>query len=91
MTLGRLHGYAEVAVDRRPVADPVMTAAPRIGCDEIRVPLTEGEAVVEKRVVSRGDLVVRKHQVQEDEVIEADLRRERIDVDRNGGMPRTGR
>jgi stress response protein YsnF len=40
--------------------------------------------VVQKRVVPREELVVRKREVQEREVVEADLRRERIDVNRDG-------
>jgi uncharacterized protein (TIGR02271 family) len=48
---------------------------------EIRVPLTREEAVVEKRVVPREEIVVRKHAVQEDRAVEADLRRERVQVD----------
>ncbi|HEU0012120.1 MAG TPA: DUF2382 domain-containing protein [Longimicrobium sp.] len=77
--------HEEVTVERRPITDPAMAATtPTIGGDEIRVPLMKEEAVVEKRVVPKEELVVRKREVQESEVVEADLRRERIDVNRDG-------
>ena len=75
----------EAVVERRPITDPGMHSDARIGDGEtIRVPLSREEAVVEKRVVPREELVVRKHEVQDTETVEADLRRERIDVDREG-------
>jgi uncharacterized protein (TIGR02271 family) len=83
--------HEEVTIERRPVTDPSMAAAPRIESDEIRVPLMEEEAVVEKRVVPREELVVRKREVRENETVEADLRRERIEVDRDGDARRTAR
>ena len=77
--------HEEVTVERRPITDPAMAATtPTIEGDEIHVPLMQEEAVVEKRVVPKEELVVRKREVQESEVVEADLRRERIDVDRDG-------
>jgi uncharacterized protein (TIGR02271 family) len=77
--------HDEVTVERRPITDPAMAATtPSIEGDEIRVPLMQEEAVVEKRVVPREELVVRTREVQESETVEADLRRERIDVDRVG-------
>ncbi|MBW3572014.1 MAG: DUF2382 domain-containing protein [Gemmatimonadetes bacterium] len=76
--------HEEVTVERRPVTDPGMAAAGRIEDEEIRVPLMEEEAVVEKRVVPKEELVVRKREVEETEVVEADLRKERVEVDREG-------
>jgi uncharacterized protein (TIGR02271 family) len=70
-------------VERRPLsATDAHNTEPRITEDEIRVPLTEEEVVVEKRVVPKEEIVVRKHQVQDTEHVEADLRHERADVDR---------
>jgi uncharacterized protein (TIGR02271 family) len=84
--------HEEVTVERRPITDPAaVSAEPRIENDEIRVPLMAEEAVVEKRVVPTEELVVRKREVQENEVVEADLRRERIDVDRDGDARSTAR
>ncbi|MEW5930507.1 MAG: DUF2382 domain-containing protein [Gemmatimonadota bacterium] len=74
----------EAVIERRPITDPGMRSDARIEDGEIRVPLSREEAVVEKRVVPKEELVVRKHEVQDTETVEADLRRERIDVDREG-------
>lgn len=51
--------------------------------DEIRIPIVEEEVVVETRPVVKEELVIRKHAVKSDETVEADLRKERIDVDRS--------
>jgi uncharacterized protein (TIGR02271 family) len=74
----------EAVIERRPITDASMAAGARIEGDEIHVPLMEEEAVVEKRVVPKEELVVKKREVQETETVEADLRRERVDVDREG-------
>jgi uncharacterized protein (TIGR02271 family) len=69
-------------VERRPLnASDARNARPEITDDEIRVPLMEEEVVVEKRVVPKEELVVKKHTTQETERVEADLRRERADVE----------
>ena len=52
-----------------------------IGEDEIRIPVVEEEVVVEKRPVVKEEIIVKKHAVSEDRTVEADVRRERIDVD----------
>jgi uncharacterized protein (TIGR02271 family) len=87
--------HEEVTVERRPITDPARAASAsgeaRIQGGEIHVPLMAEEAVVEKRVVPKEELIVRKHEVQEREVVEADLRRERIGVDRQGDARRTPR
>ncbi|HEX8904041.1 MAG TPA: PRC and DUF2382 domain-containing protein [Longimicrobiaceae bacterium] len=70
----------EVSVERRPITDPHAGTDARFEGDEIRVPVVEEEVVVEKRPVVREELVVRKHEVQENQVVEADLRRERAEV-----------
>jgi uncharacterized protein (TIGR02271 family) len=58
--------------------------AGRIGEDEeIRVPLREEEVVVEKHPVVKEELVVRRRTVEEEVDVEADLRKEKIDVDRH--------
>jgi uncharacterized protein (TIGR02271 family) len=71
------------SVERRPI-DPseARDARPRISDDEVRVPLTEEEAVVEKRAVPKEEIIVKKHQTQETQRVEADLRKERADIDR---------
>lgn len=79
--------HEEVTVERRPIEAGTRTDA-RIGEDEIRIPLTEEEVVVDKRTVANEELVVRKTQVQEDQVIEADLRKERAEIHRDGDVVR---
>ena len=47
----------------------------------ISIPVFEERLVVEKRLVVRERIVVRKHTVTEEQVVDADLRRERVVVD----------
>lgn len=77
--------HEEVTIERRPVTGG-MNAQSRIGEDEIRIPLTEEELVVDKRTVPKEELVVKKHQVTETETVEADLRKERVDIEREGNV-----
>jgi uncharacterized protein (TIGR02271 family) len=74
----------EVTVERRPVTD--LGTAAEIGEDEIRVPLSQEEVTVQKRVVPKEELVIKKHQVQGEEVVEDDVRRERAEVVHTGDV-----
>ena len=49
--------------------------------DEIRVPLTEEEAVVDKRAVVKEELVIGKRVVEHQKMVDADVRREEFDID----------
>ena len=70
----------EVTVERRPVEG--RTAGDiDIGEDEIRVPVIEEELIVEKRPVVKEEIVVKKRAVTDERTVEADVRRERIEVD----------
>lgn len=71
----------EVDIERRPITGDAVHGESQIGEDEIRIQLMGEEIVTEKRIVPKEEIVVRKRVVEEDETIEADLRRERIDVD----------
>jgi uncharacterized protein (TIGR02271 family) len=72
----------EITIERRPIAAGSSTSGDiQIGEDEIRIPVMEERAVVEKRVVATEEVVVNKRTVTENETVEADLRRERLDVD----------
>jgi len=75
--------HEEVTVERRPVTGMSGTA-PTIGADEIRVPISHEEVIVEKRVMPKEELVIKKHQVQGEQVVEEDIRRERVEVNRTG-------
>lgn len=52
------------------------------GEEIVRVPIVEEELVVERRPVVKEVVVIRKRTVEEQHVVEADLRRERLEVDR---------
>jgi uncharacterized protein (TIGR02271 family) len=70
----------EVTVDRVPVEGEAATEA-EIGDDEVSIPLTEEEVVVEKRPVIKEEVRIRKDVVEDTEVIEEDVRREEVDID----------
>ena len=71
--------HEEVHVDRVPINSE--TSGAEIGEDEVRVPVTEEEVVVEKRPVAKEEVRIRKDVVEDTEVVEEDLRREEIDVE----------
>ena len=70
----------EVTVERRPLsADAGQDVT--ITDDEIRIPVMEEQLLVEKRIVPKEEIVIRKRAVTEEKTVEADLRRERVDYD----------
>lgn len=72
----------EVTIERRPVEGrDASNATFSDDENEIRIPLMSEEAVVEKRPVVKEEIVITKHAVTENKNVEADLRRERVDVD----------
>ncbi len=71
--------HEEVSVERVPVEGEATEA--EIGEDEVRIPLTEEEVVVEKRAVAKEEVRIRKDVVEDTEVVEEDVRREEIDID----------
>ncbi len=72
--------HDEVSVERRPITDP-SAVQDEIRAEEIRVPLTREEAVVQKLVVPREEIIVRKNAVVENQTVAADVRSERLVVD----------
>src|SRR5215204_516711 len=68
----------EVSVERVPVSGEATEA--QIGEDEVVVPVTEEEVVVDKRAVAKEEVRVRKDAVEDTEVVEEDVRREEVDV-----------
>ena len=68
----------EVSVERMPVNEKGTGA--EIGDNEISMPVVEEEVVVEKRPVVKEELRIRKDVVEDEEVVEADLRKEEVDV-----------
>lgn len=79
----------EVDVERRPIqAGDRGSRNPTIQDDEIRMPVSEEEVVVQKRAVPKEEIVVKKRQVEDTRTVEADLRREHADVDVDGDVRR---
>lgn len=70
----------EVVIERRPV-EAMTGRDATIGDDEVRIPLHAEEVVVEKRPVVKEEVVIGKRVVEERDTVEADVRRERLDVD----------
>ena len=74
----------EVEVERRPIQADQGTRPADFKEGETRIPLMEEEVVVEKRPVAKEEVVIRKHAVEDTENVEADLRKERVDVEEKG-------
>jgi uncharacterized protein (TIGR02271 family) len=70
----------EVSVERVPVTGEAMAEA-EISEDEVVVPIVEEEIVVSKRPVVKEEVRIKKHVVEETEIVEEDVRREEIDVE----------
>jgi uncharacterized protein (TIGR02271 family) len=71
--------HEEVSVERVPV-DGEATEA-QIGEDEVSVPVTEEEVVVDKRAVAKEEIRLRKDVVEDTETVEEDVRREEVEVE----------
>src|ERR687898_1376530 len=71
--------HEEVTVERVPVEGEATEA--QIGEDEVSVPVTEKEVVVDKRAVAKEEVRLRKDTVKDTEVVEEDVRREEVDVE----------
>jgi len=56
----------------------------------LSIPVFEEQIVVEKRLVVRERVILRKHTVYEDHLVQADLKRERLDVEVEGDIAVTG-
>jgi uncharacterized protein (TIGR02271 family) len=52
----------------------------------LSIPVFEEQIVVTKRLVVRERVVVRKHTVYEDQVVSAELKRERLEVEGDDGV-----
>ncbi len=75
-----------VNVERRPATGREGEAAIGSAQDEIRMPIVEEEVVVEKRPVVKEELVVNRDTVEETQNVQADVRKERFDVEREGDV-----
>ena len=70
----------EVHVERVPVEDREASEVD-IGEDKVHMPVTEEEVVVEKRPVAKEEIRLRKDVVEDEEIVEEDVRKEEVDVD----------
>ena len=77
--------HEEVTIERRPL-DGMSAAGAEIREEHLSVPVTREEVVAEKKVVPREEIVARKHQVVENQAVEADLRREDVEVRERGDV-----
>jgi uncharacterized protein (TIGR02271 family) len=71
--------HEEVTVERVPVEGEASEA--QIGEDEVSVPVTEEEVVVDKRAVAKEEIRLRKDVVEDTETVEEDVRREEVEVE----------
>ena len=78
--------HEEVEVERR--AATGRAREDQMGDEEIRVPVHEEEVVVEKQPRVKEEVVVKKKDVAETEVVEEDVRKERVDVERKNSEGR---
>src|SRR4051812_15760967 len=74
----------EADFERVPGADGDSGEVEVLPDGSVSIPLLEERLVVTKQVVVRERVIVRKRTITEHERIEADLRRERIDLDADG-------
>ena len=72
--------HEEVSVERVPVSEGSDSEA-QIGDDEVSIPVTEEEVVLEKRPVAKEEVRIRNEVLEDTEVEEEDVRREEVDVD----------
>ena len=70
----------EVYIDRVAPSEGSWAGA-EIGEEEFRIPVAEEEVVVEKRPEVKEELRIRKEVVEDEEVVEADLRKEEVEVE----------
>ncbi|MFN2565541.1 MAG: DUF2382 domain-containing protein [Gemmatimonadaceae bacterium] len=71
----------EVEVERRAVRPGEDIRALRTHGDEIHIPIMAEELVVEKRLVAKEVLIIRKRTVTEEQTVEAEVRREQVQID----------
>lgn len=77
-----------VSVERQAPSESAVAGGPvQVGEGEIRIPVVEERIVVEKRPVVVEEIVVRTHQVTEEQIVEADLKKERVEVERTDVPP----
>lgn len=74
----------EVVIRRNPTTSNRGTTGPIGEGEEIRVPVKEERARVEKETVSRGEVSIEKRKVQDTKQVSADLKKENLKVEKHG-------
>jgi uncharacterized protein (TIGR02271 family) len=76
----------DVDIERRPVSGRAADRDVEITAQEVRVPVYEEEAVVEKRPVVKEEVIISKRPTERTQPVEAEVREEHIDVDKRTGV-----
>jgi uncharacterized protein (TIGR02271 family) len=79
-------GHEDADVERVSVEGPDSGEVETLPDGSISVPLFAEELVIERRLVVRERVIVRKRTEQEQHVVEADLRREHVDIAADEGV-----
>ena len=74
-------GTEHADFERHPVVEADSGEVEVLPDGSISIPVFQEELVIEKRLVVRERVIVRKHTVTEDRLVEAELRRERVEVE----------
>jgi len=77
--------HEEVTVERRPLSGPVSQADLATGEQEIRVPVYEEQAQLQKQAQAE-EVVVHKQQVQEQQTLSGTVRHENVEVNQAGNV-----
>ena len=68
-------------VEREPAGETDSGEVETLPDGSVSIPLFEEQVVIEKRLVVRERVIIRKRRVVEEHLVEADLRRERLEVE----------
>lgn len=79
-------GVEHAEVDRQGVAQGDSGQVETLEDGSLSIPVFEEQIVVEKRLVVRERVIVRKTTVYEEQVVSADLRRERVEIETDGDV-----
>jgi uncharacterized protein (TIGR02271 family) len=82
--------HDEVEIDRHPVSG-MRAGEAEFREEEHHIPLREEEIEVRKHPEVKEEVVVKTHPVTEEEDIEADLRKEKLDIEEHGRVDKFGR
>ena len=79
-------GVEHAELDRQGVAAGDSGQVETLPDGSLSIPVFEEQIVVEKRLVVRERVIVRKTTVYEEEVVSADVRRERLEIETDGDV-----